>query len=142
MGGNKRKFQSKGKPVEMSLAQFQTETPSSLSVPRTEQLEKSIYQGFTILGSDSVPTQANIVKAEPVFVMEKNTTSDFQQPVKKSVVALATPPVQEETKQPPKTSKEDSDKDEWQEVVAEKKEKKDKIYNQAPSHNAKQATLK
>lgn len=134
--GGKRKFQSKGKPEEMSLAEFQTKTPSSLSVPRTETLEKSIYEGFTILGSDSVQKQNNIIKAEPVFVMEKNTTSDFQQqPVKKPEVKQTTPPVQEETKQPPSISKQDLDKDEWQEVVAEKKEKKDKIYNQAPSHN-------
>ena len=92
--GGKRKFQSKGKPVEMSLAQFQNETPSSLSVPRTETLEKSIYQGFTILGSDSVQAQTNVIKAEPVFVMEKNTTSDFQQqPAKKPEVKPTNPPV-------------------------------------------------
>lgn len=128
MGGNKRKFQSKGKPVEMSLAQFQTETPSSLSVPRTETLEKSIYEGFTILGSDSVQTKTNIAKADPVFVVEKNTTSDFQQqPVKRPTVTL-TSPVEEEKKQPEQPTKAGFDEDDWQEV-AEKKEKKDKVYS-------------
>jgi hypothetical protein len=48
-----------------------------MNVPRNETLEKSIYQGFTILGLDKTSTQTKVIKAEPVFVLEKNTPSDF-----------------------------------------------------------------
>ena len=43
MGGKNKKFGSKGQAVQMSLADFNKETPSSLNVPRTETLGKSIY---------------------------------------------------------------------------------------------------
>ena len=55
----KKKY-AKGKPVEMSLAEFQKTTKSDLTVPTTEQLTK----GHT-WGQVSIPSDPNskVVKA-------------------------------------------------------------------------------
>jgi hypothetical protein len=48
-----------------------------MNVPRTETLEKPIWGGFTILGTEPAKIPSKVVKAEPVLVQAKDTPTDY-----------------------------------------------------------------